>query len=141
MLRECRFNYKIWDWKNERCEETLTGHEKWVKSVFELDNGIILSGSDDKTIKIWQNYEPILTLDAHQHAVRTFCQINKKYFASGSFDYTIKIWEINTWKCIKTLYGHESNIICVISLKSNTYNNKMIASCSNDRSIKIWEES
>ena len=133
---------KIWDWKNEKCEETLTGHEKWVKSVFELDNGIILSGSDDKTIKIWKNYEPILTLEAHQHAVRTFCQINKKYFASGSFDYTIKIWEIKTWKCVQTLLGHGSNIICIISLKSQNdsyYKKNSIASCSNDKTIKIWE--
>ena len=133
---------KIWDWKNERCEETLTGHEKWVKSVFELDNGIILSGSDDKTIKIWQNYELILTLDAHQHAVRTFCQINKKYFASGSFDYTIKIWEINTWKCVQTLTSHNSNIICIITLKNQNDSNfkyNSIASCSNDKTIKIWE--
>ena len=137
------FTIKIWDWENENCVKTLKGHEKWVKSVFELDNGIILSGSDDKTIKIWKNYENILTLNnAHEHSVRTFCQINEKYFASGSFDGTIKIWEIDTWKCIQTLYGHKSNIICLINLnninnKSNKYN--LITSCSNDKTIKIWE--
>ena len=135
---------KIWDWKNGRCLATLRGHEKWVKSVFELDNEILLSGSDDKTIMVWKDYELVKTLNGHEHSVRTFCQLNKNYFASGSFDCSIKIWDINTWKCVQTIMGHESNIICIISLnrrnrRSNEYNNSSFASCSNDKSIKIWE--
>ena len=132
---------KIWDWQNGGCLMTLRGHEKWVKSVFELDNGIILSGSDDKTIMVWKDYELMKTLDGHKHSVRTFCQLNRKYFASGSFDCTFKIWDINTWQCIQTLIGHESNILCMISLKkrNNDYNNCSFASCSNDKSIKLWE--
>ena len=133
---------KIWDWENGNTLKDLEGHEKWVKSVFELDNGIILSGSDDKTIKIWKDYSNILTLEEHEHAVRTFCQINKKYFASGSFDWTIKIWDINTWNCVQTLCDHNSNIICIVSLNkqnNKSYKFKEIASCSNDKTIKIWE--
>ena len=131
---------KIWDWSIHKCISTLEGHQKWVKSVFELDNGILVSGSDDKTIKLWKDYNNISTLTGHKHSVRTFCQINSNYFASGSFDCTIKIWKINSWECIQTLTGHNSNIICIISLKSNNLNkNNMIASCSNDKTIKIWE--
>ena len=134
---------KIWDWENGKCLKSLEGHEKWVKSVFELNNGIILSGSDDKTIKLWKDYKNFFTLGEHEHAIRTFCQINKNYFASGSFDCTIKIWEINTWKCVQTLYGHNSNLICIVSLNkqyNKHYQNNEIASCSNDKTIKIWEE-
>ena len=130
---------RIWDWENSECLSILKGHEKWVKCVIELDNGIILTGSDDKTIKLWENYINIGTLEGHTHSVRTFCQINNKFFASGSFDCTIKIWEINKWKCVQTLYGHESNIICLITLNSRISNNYIIASCSNDKTIKIWE--
>ena len=70
----------------------------------------------DKTIKLRKNEINFKTLEEHVHSVRTFCQINKKYFASDSFDYTIKTWEINCWKGIQTLYGHEFNIICIITL-------------------------
>ena len=95
----------------------LRGHKNWVKCICELSNGIILSGSDDYTIKLWKDYYN---------------------------DSTIKIWDINSWKCIMTLYGHESNIICLISLnyKNDDINNSKInylASCSNDKTIKIWE--
>jgi WD40 repeat protein len=133
---------KIWDWEKGKCLSTLRGHQKWVKCVFELDNGVIVSGSDDKTIKLWKDYNLISTLDQHKHSVRTFCQINKNYFASGSFDCTIKIWNINTLECFQTLIGHNSNIICIISLNNKDDNpNKSysIASCSNDKTIKIWE--
>ena len=134
-------NIKIWDWQKGNCVKTLSGHEKWVKSVFELDNEIIISGSDDKKIMVWKDYELMKVLNGHEHSVRTFCQLNRNYFASGSFDCSIKIWDINTWKCVHTIVGHESNIIGIISLnkRNNEYNSCSFASCSNDKSIKIWE--
>ena len=131
---------KIWDWENGTCIKTLEGHQGWVKSVFELHNEILLSGSGDKTIKIWKDYENIKVLYKHEHAVRTFCQINNNYFASGSFDSTIKIWNINSWKCVKTLYGHQSNVLCLIPINNLVEDNYYtIASCSNDKTIKIWK--
>ena len=95
---------KIWDWQNRECVSTLMGHTKWVKSVFELDNGIIVSGSNDKTIKLWKDDNLISTLEDHKHSVRSFCQIDINYFALGSFDCTIKIWNINTLECVQTLF-------------------------------------
>ena len=130
---------RIWDWEDCSCISILKGHEKWVKCLLELENQIIVSGSDDKTIKLWKNNINIETLEGHTNSIRSICQINEKLFASGSFDCTIKIWEINSWKCVQTLYGHESNIICLISLNEHSSNNYIIASCSNDKTIKIWE--
>ena len=140
-------NIRIWDWERNKCLYILKGHEKWVKCLLELNNGIIVSGSDDKKIKIWKDNINIKTIGEHKNSIRSLCQINDDYFASGSFDSTIKIWEIYTWECVQTLIGHNSNIICLISLN---YNNKinseqmnnpaLLASCSNDKTVKIWEE-
>ena len=137
---------RIWDWGLGECVSILKGHSRWVKCVLELDNGVLVTGSDDKTIKLWKDEINFKTLEEHAHSVRTFCQINERYFASGSFDYTIKIWEIDSWKCVQTLYGHELNIICLVSLKYQNENdnekngyNELIASCSNDKTIKIWK--
>lgn len=137
-------NIKLWDWVKGTCLATLRGHENWVKCIFELDNGIILSGSDDKTIRLWKDKKIISVLKGHENSVRTFCQINSNYFTSGGFDNIIKIWEIKTLICVQTLIGHKSNIICIITLKNyKDDNNKKnsICSCSNDKTIKIWEGS
>jgi WD40 repeat protein len=137
------FTIRIWDWRNKKCVRTLGRHTNWVKSVFQLSNGIILSSSDDNTIKIWENYNNIKTIKNHKQPVRTFCQINKDYFASGSFDCTIKIWDMKNWECVQTLFGHNSNILCVISIRIKQPESKIqkyyISSCSNDRNIILWE--
>ena len=135
---------KIWDIKQGKCIQTLNGHKKWVKCVFELDNGIIVSGSDDNSIKLWKpnrngkddNYELLDTIKGHKKSVRTFCQVDENHFASGSFDSTIKIWDIKSWKCVQTLEGHTGNIIGIIKIEID--GKPAIASCSNDKSIKIW---
>ena len=122
----------IWDWKDGKYLYRFKAHDNWVKTVCQFNSQILLTGSEDKTIKIWDmNFGE---LKEHTHSVRTLCKIDENYFASGSFDKTIKIWDINEKKCIQTLNGHLSKVICIIK-----YDDKLI-SCSNDKMIKIWEE-
>ena len=46
----------------------------------------------------------------------------------------IKIWELESRKCIKTLFGHKSSVACI----KNVFNDKLI---SGDKSglVKIWK--
>lgn len=127
---------KIWNWATGDCCSTLLGHKKWIKCLCQLKkNNFILSGSDDKTIKVWSNNECYKTLQGHTRSVRTICQINDYYFASGSFDKSIKIWEIINFDCVQTIDGHNDLILAVIKFN----NNGNIISCSNDHLMKVWE--
>ena len=126
---------RLWNWENGDCLFYSQAHDNWVKCLFQFNDEVFLSGSDDKTIKIWDmNLNIVGVLKGHNHSVRTFCKIGENYFASGSFDKTIKIWDFKEKKCVQTLVGHTSNIICILN-----YDNKLI-SCSRDNTIKIWEE-
>ena len=126
---------KIWNLETNICEETLEGHNGIVKCVYGLSNGYIASGSNDKSIIIW-NADCIVTrLEGHTESVRDICQINDNLIASSSFDRTIKIWDLNSGKCLNTLQGHTLNVIGIIYLK----NSRHLISCSNDKTIKIWE--
>ena len=44
---------KIWNVEEGKCLKTLEGHTSAVYCIEVLDNGEIVSGSDDKTIRIW----------------------------------------------------------------------------------------
>ena len=58
-------------------------HFQWNSDncLIQLEDGQIVSGSVDKTIKFWKKYENIETINAHENSVRTICQINANYIA------------------------------------------------------------
>ena len=78
-----------------KCIHTLYGHKAAVISLIKLNDGKIVSGSRDNTIKIWDpldNYKCIQTLDGHKKAVSSLIKLNDGKIVSGSADNTIKIW-------------------------------------------------
>ncbi len=83
--------------------EPLLGHSSEVFSVAFSPNGKhIVSGSDDKTIRLWdvqtgkQIGEP---LNAHTEAVFSVVYSpDAKTIVSGSNDYSIRIWDAQTGK-------------------------------------------
>ena len=101
----------------------------------ELSNGKIISGSDDKTIRIWdkKNQLCINKLIEHEKSVRALCQLSDNLIASASFDKTIKIWDLNENKCVQTLNDHSDKVVCL--LKTSDY----LISASGDKTIKFWK--
>lgn len=79
----------------------MEGHKSYVMSIaFSPDSTHLVSGSYDKTIKIWnlQTLECEATLEGHTYLVNTVCYSNNgKRIASGSNDTTIKIWNAETF--------------------------------------------
>lgn len=126
---------KIHNWK---CTHTLIGHKNLVYSVaFSPDEDIIASGSDDKTIKLWQlkSGQEICTLNGHTNSVYcvTFSPDGKN-IASSSHDKTIRLWQVNTGAEICKFIGHTNAVYSV----AFSLDGELIASSSWDRSVKIW---
>ena len=44
---------RIWNLQNQTTEKILMGHTDYVRCLMYLPDGRILSGSDDKTMRIW----------------------------------------------------------------------------------------
>ncbi|EPQ54783.1 hypothetical protein GLOTRDRAFT_42827 [Gloeophyllum trabeum ATCC 11539] len=81
--------------------EPLTGHGDLLNSVaFSPDGKYIASGSDDKTIRVWnaQTREPVgEPLTGHGDLVNSVAfSPDGKYIASGSDDKTIRVWNAQT---------------------------------------------
>ena len=113
---------------------TITEQNNWIKTLYQLSNGYLLTGSQDQKIRVWNNFKIIKELASHRKSIRSFCQIYNNNFASASFDKTIKIWDINKFEVVQTLEGHNSNVICILYHSSNC-----LISCSSDHTIKIWK--
>ncbi|NJM86462.1 MAG: hypothetical protein HC847_03880 [Hydrococcus sp. RU_2_2] len=81
---------------------TLVGHLDRVSTVcFSCDGKTLISGSWDKTIKIWQidKGQEICTLTGHLDAVLSVAiSPDGQKIISGSADNSIKIWRCN-WSC------------------------------------------
>lgn len=47
----------IWDVRTGKQQRRITGHDGWIRSVaFSHDGKLIVSGSDDHTVRVWSEY-------------------------------------------------------------------------------------
>src|SRR4029079_10177412 len=79
---------------------SLKGHRDYVLSVaFSADGKQLASGSQDKTIRVWEAVtgKEVRTLMGHTAAVRSVAfSPDGKQLASGSLDETLKLWVVAT---------------------------------------------
>ena len=117
---------------------TLYGHTGAVSSVsFSPDQQLIVSGSSDNTIKIWDANSgiEIKTLIGHTDAINSVCfSPDSQQIVSASADNTIKIWDAETGAIAKTLVGHTASV----QSASFSFDGQYIVSGGWDNLIKIW---
>ena len=72
-------------------ERKLIGHERVVSCLALLSNGILVSGSFDNTIIIWdaENEREIRRLRGHTCSIRSLAITSDGFIISGSEDYFV----------------------------------------------------
>ena len=125
-------------WRFFECVCTLSGHSYSVESVaISPDGQTLVSGSWDKTIKVWHlvTGELLRTLTGHTDSVNSVAiSPDGQTLVSGSWDNTIKVWHLATGELLRTLVGHSHRVNSVaISPDGQT-----LVSGSNDQTIKVW---
>ena len=92
----------------------LQGHtDKVVSTAYSPDGKRIVSGSADKTARVWdaETGKTIKTLTGHTDRVASAAYSpDGKRIVTASWDDAIRIWDAETGKTIKTLNGHEGDV-------------------------------
>ena len=122
------------------------GHSGSVEVVaFSPDGRYALSGSQDKTLKLWEvsNGKEIRTFPGHETPVKSavFNRDGKYVLSIGSYDKTLKLWDVATGKAIRTLSGYDNSVSaaafspdgkCVLSAREYSNNERKYE-------MKLWD--
>ncbi|EPQ57952.1 WD40 repeat-like protein [Gloeophyllum trabeum ATCC 11539] len=110
---------------------SLIGHTDNVCALHSLPDGTIISGSWDKTAKVWKDFQSAYDLKGHGHSVWTVLALGNEEFLTGSADKTIKLWQKAA--SIHTFEGHQDAVRGLTVVPDIGF-----ASCSNDSEIRVW---
>ena len=96
-------NIAILDGATGSQEAILSGHTDWVGSVvFSPDGTLLISGSHDNTVKLWDVQTGGMVNTFYGHTKRVYSvsiSVNCITVASGSDDMTIRLWDVQMGEC------------------------------------------
>ncbi|KAN0065121.1 hypothetical protein ACQY0O_001618 [Thecaphora frezii] len=114
----------------------MIGHED---NVCALDvgpqGGYIVSGSWDKTAKVWKGWQCVATFKGHQQAVWAVTAVDEDRILTASADKTIRLWSIaRPGQPLATFTGHTDAVRGLVLLHGGA----SFASCGNDGTVNLY---
>ncbi len=128
--------------------ETTSEGESAVNNAFEA---ITATGLSHSTLVQFPEYPPFPSVEegllkviqadqpkvlSHPSGVNSLSYApDGKTLVSASADKTVKLWDVVTGKLLKTLKGHQAEVIIVVFSPDG----KTLASGSDDKTVKLWD--
>ncbi|XP_077399710.1 F-box/WD repeat-containing protein 7-like [Vanacampus margaritifer] len=125
-----------WRKGDARQAKVLKGHDDHVITCLQFSGDLIVSGSDDNTLKVWSAVtgQCLRTLTGHTGGV--WCsQMAAATVISGSTDRTLRVWDADSGECVHVLHGHTSTVRCM-----HLHGNRVVSG-SRDTTVRMWDVS
>lgn len=112
---------------------SLKGHTGEVRCCALLSGTEVVSGSDDKTGRVWSivSGKTTATLRGHTQRVLGCCQVGSEYVLTCSADTTLRLWNGET--TLAVFRGHKGAVRCCAAL-----GNGRAVSGSDDGTLRVW---
>uniref|UniRef100_A0A3Q1J5N3 Autophagy-related protein 16 domain-containing protein n=1 Tax=Anabas testudineus TaxID=64144 RepID=A0A3Q1J5N3_ANATE len=127
------FASRIWTVDDYRLRHTLTGHSGKVLSArFLLDNARIVSGSYDRTLKLWDLRSKVCMKTVFAGSSCNDIVCTEQCVMSGHFDKKVRFWDIRAESIVREL-----ELLGRITSLDLNHDRTELLTCSRDDLIKI----
>jgi WD40 repeat protein len=128
---------RVWDLETAKPRD-LKGHTQSISTIaFSPDGQRILSGSHDKTVRLWNSKtgRELRVLEGHENWVESVAfSPDSARALSASRDGTVRLWDLDTGRELARVNAHADGALCVAFLPDG----KHVVSGGGDGVVRFW---
>lgn len=131
----------VYSWPDAKVVAKFVHEGDSFLSVAWVNQNQLILGCLDRTVIQWDTAteKTIRILAGHSKSVTSVCSLRQSNaFVTAGFDHSVRVWNSDTGVLIRSMNQH-THPVRHLALQPATSGRPMVASASNDRTIRFWQ--
>ena len=134
--------WRVTSHNNTKCVGSFKGHKGAVMSLL-THRGLLISGSQDQTVKLWDLREGGCVgslwqaaegyASKERHAIYSLAIARRDQLATGAWGGTVRIWDLHRSRCTSTIEAHSGAVWSMLQAEGTLY------TAGSDGVVKLWD--